>query len=110
MYSVETDNNKTINVMKWVVGVFFLVAAVALNVVYAFAPLLYRVFGIVLLFLFAGVTLSQTTQGKTFINFIVMAKNELMKVVWPTRNETVQMTIMVIVVVIAVSFFLMDSR
>jgi len=40
-----------------------------------------------------------TTQGKQAFNFAKEAKIELQKVVWPTRQETVQITLIVMVMV-----------
>ncbi|WP_188020342.1 preprotein translocase subunit SecE [Deferribacter autotrophicus] len=38
--------------------------------------------------------------------FIQEVKEELKKVVWPTKNETIQITVVVVVMVILVSAFL----
>jgi len=47
-----------------------------------------------------------TTQGRAFYNFAIEAKVELLKVVWPTRQETVQTTIIVSVMVTLTGFAL----
>lgn len=65
-----------------------------------------RVLGVV-----AGVVLSmfilyQTSVGKSWFQYLSLAKREVRQVVWPTRPETVQMTLIVFVVVILVGIFL----
>ncbi len=47
-----------------------------------------------------------TTQGKAAWEFTKESRTELRKVVWPTRKETAQMTLVVIVMVIVVALFL----
>ncbi len=47
----------------------------------------------------------QSFQGKTFWSFVQSARVELRKVVWPSRQETVQVTIVVFVMVIVLSLF-----
>ena len=49
---------------------------------------------------------SKTPQGQEVIGFINNAVTEAKKVVWPTRRETTQMTLVVIVVVVIMAVFL----
>ncbi|MDX2164456.1 MAG: preprotein translocase subunit SecE [Gammaproteobacteria bacterium] len=49
---------------------------------------------------------SVTQKGKIAWNFVKDARVELRKVVWPTRQETIHSTIMIIVVVIITALFL----
>ena len=56
--------------------------------------------------LFSVVLLSMTKQGKQLVSFINESKRELQKVVWPTRQETIQTTMIVIVTVMLAAFFL----
>jgi preprotein translocase subunit SecE len=48
----------------------------------------------------------QTTIGKSWFQYLSHAKREVRQVVWPTRPETVQMTLIVFVVVILMGIFL----
>jgi preprotein translocase subunit SecE len=52
----------------------------------------------------------QSAQGKTLWAFIQSARVELRKVVWPTREEAVQTTIIVIVfaMIMGTFFWLLD--
>ncbi len=67
---------------------------------------LYRVLGVVFA---AGVAIaisSTTTLGQNLVGFGREARMEVRKVVWPTRQETVQTTFMVLVAVIIIGIFL----
>jgi len=48
----------------------------------------------------------QTAKGKLIYEFILEAKIELMKVVWPTRQETIQTTTIVMIMVTLTGFVL----
>jgi preprotein translocase subunit SecE len=61
--------------------------------------------GIVLVVILIALAL-QTAQGKKAWAFIKSARGELRKVVWPTRQETVQTTLVVVVMVIVTAIFL----
>jgi len=47
----------------------------------------------------------QSYQGKTLWAFVQSARIELRKVVWPNRQETMQVTIVVFVMVVALGLF-----
>jgi len=49
---------------------------------------------------------SKTPQGQEAIGFINNAVTEAKKVVWPTRRETIQMTLIVIICVVIMAIFL----
>jgi len=50
--------------------------------------------------------LSRTEKGRGWLHYLGQVKKEVQTVVWPTRQETVQMTLIVFVVVILVGIFL----
>jgi len=47
----------------------------------------------------------QSHQGKEFSAFVQSSRIELRKVVWPSRQETVQVTIVVFVMILALGLF-----
>ncbi len=67
---------------------------------------LYRVLGVVFATMVAIAISSTTRMGQGLIGFGREARMEVRKVVWPTRQETVQTTFMVIVAVIIIGIFL----
>jgi len=91
---------------KWVLVTLLLGAAVGGNVYFAAEPLLYRVVGILLLAVAAGLVAMQTAQGVAFWSLAKAARVEIRKVVWPSRQETTQTTLIVVVVVLVMALIL----
>jgi preprotein translocase subunit SecE len=48
----------------------------------------------------------QTTTGRATLAFILSSRNEVRKMVWPTREETLQTTLAVIVVVLIIGILM----
>ena len=92
--------------VKWVI-VFVLVAvAVVGNSYYSDQSLLYRVLGILAIAAVAALVALQTAKGVAFWDLVKGSRTEIRKVVWPTRQETVQTTLIVLGFVVLVAFFL----
>jgi len=99
------------NMIKWA-GVLLLVLAAALvNRVLPDLGLVLRGVIMAALGLAALVVAALTLQGKAFIDMLQQSRVELRKVVWPTRQETSQTTMIVLAVVVVMSLLLwgMDS-
>jgi preprotein translocase subunit SecE len=61
---------------------------------------------VVLAALVAGSLVSlQSFQGRTFWSFVQSSRIELRKVVWPNRQETLQVTLVVFVMIIVLGLF-----
>lgn len=61
---------------------------------------------LVLVALVAGAAVAlQSAAGKEFWQFVQSSRVELRKVVWPTRQESIQVTLLVFVVVIVLGLF-----
>ena len=71
---------------------------------------LLRTLGVILALALAAVVALTSLQGRTLWKFIQGARVELGKVVWPTREETIQTTLVVLVVALfgGVFFWLLD--
>jgi preprotein translocase subunit SecE len=83
-----------------------LCACLFLNYYYASVSLSLRVaVGIVLAF-FLTWLFSLTGRGERAFRFISTVKQELRKVIWPTRQETIQMTGLVILMIFVVGLIL----
>lgn len=68
--------------------------------------LLLRVLGLlVVVVLAAGIALT-TSSGKLLLGFMKDSRLEVRKMVWPTRAETLQTTLMVMVLVLILAIFL----
>ena len=64
------------------------------------APKLYRVVGMLVAVGVAVAIALQTDKGRQVSGFVRESQIEVRKVVWPTRQETVQTTIFVLIVVV----------
>ena len=102
---VSSDVSK-FDSLKWLVVIAVLAAGVVGNSVYANESLLYRVLALVALAVIAGYVALKTAKGHAFFTLFKEAKNEIRKVVWPTRQETLQTTVIVVVAVLIVGLLL----
>ncbi|QKK03265.1 MAG: preprotein translocase subunit SecE [Pseudomonadota bacterium] len=72
---------------------------------------LVRVIGLLAAVGIAAAVFGQSTRGRDFYSFLRESDVERRKVVWPTRDETLQTTLIVLVItfIVALLLFLMDS-
>ncbi|MDB3972803.1 preprotein translocase subunit SecE [Gammaproteobacteria bacterium] len=68
--------------------------------------LFYRVLGLFVILGLSGYIVYQTNFGKTVYTYVLESKIELKKVVWPTKQETTQTAIGVIVIVVIIGILL----
>jgi preprotein translocase subunit SecE len=68
--------------------------------------LFYRVLGLFVVLGLAGYIVYQTSFGKTIYTYVLESKIELKKVSWPTKQETTQTAIGVIVIVVIIGILL----
>lgn len=95
-----------LNKIKWlIVAVLLGVATVGFQY-YASLHLGVRLSGLLGLVVGALGIAYTTTQGQAALEFVKNAKAEARKVVWPTRQETMQSTLAVVVMVLVASLFL----
>ena len=95
---------------KLVASVAILVGGIAAFYLLGDLPLAVR-WLIVIGALAAGIVVAlQSAQGREFWQFVQGSRVELRKVVWPTRQETLQTTLVVFVAIVAmgVFFWLLD--
>lgn len=94
------------DVIKWVIVAIIVAAGVYGNHYFAAEPVLYRAVALVVLGLVAGFVALQTSKGKAFWTLTKEARIEIRKVVWPTRQETTQTTLIVVAVVLVMALIL----
>ena len=106
MKAIAAEAGGRFDLLKWAVVLLLIAGAVWGNAHYASSPLLYRAIALTAA---AGVALfvaAQTVQGAAFIELAKAARSEIRKVGWPTRQEATQTTLVVVVVVLAMSLLL----
>jgi len=102
---VESQNT-VLDWFKWILVMLLLAAAIGGNYYYGSESLLIRTLGVVALSLVAvGIALT-TAKGRYVNRLRKEAWVEVRKVVWPTRQETTQTTLIVIGVVLLVALIL----
>ena len=69
------------------------------------AVIVLRVIGILAGFGIGAALLYQTRQGQVIWQFILGSRVEIRKVIWPTRQETMQTTITVFIFLLILGFF-----
>ncbi|WP_447588832.1 preprotein translocase subunit SecE [Aquipseudomonas campi] len=92
--------------LKWLVVVALVVVGVVGNQYYSAEPLLYRVLALLVLAVLAGFIALQTGKGRSFSVLAKEARTEIRKVVWPSRQETTQTTLIVVAVVLVMALVL----
>ncbi len=105
--NVESQNrNKGKNIALWGLVFILLAATVVGNSVFAEKSLLIRVVAVVIAFAAAAITALQTLQGKALLTFSRESIKEVRKVVWPTRQETIQTTLIIFAFTVVMGLFL----
>lgn len=94
------------DLLKWLVVVALVVVGVVGNQYYSAEPILYRVLVLLVLAGVAAFVGLQTGRGKAFFVLAKEARAEIRKVVWPTRQETTQTTLIVVAVVLVMALLL----
>lgn len=91
---------------KLIAAAMIVLLAIGAFYIYAEKSLLFRVIGILVAVAIAAVIALQTGKGRQIWGFFQEAQIEVRKVVWPTRQETAQTTLIVILMVIFIAIFL----
>jgi preprotein translocase subunit SecE len=102
----ETEVSNKFDTFKLVIAIAVLLTGIGGFYYYVDASLLYRVLGLVAMVIVAAGIAFTTTTGHAILSFGRESRAEVRKVVWPTRQETVQTTLMVVVAVIILGIFL----
>jgi preprotein translocase subunit SecE len=106
MKAHERETDSRLDWLKWAVVAAIISGAVWGNAHYKDTAVIYRAIALVFA---AGAGLavaSQTVQGGAFMELARAARSEIRKVVWPTRQEATQTTLVVVVVVMIMSLLL----
>ncbi|MFC3033710.1 preprotein translocase subunit SecE [Pseudoalteromonas fenneropenaei] len=103
--NVETPSS-SMDTVKWLVAAVLLSAAVVGNYMYADLSVLVRAVGVVVAIAAALGIAATTEKGKTFIAFAKEARIEVRKVVWPTRQEAMHTTFIVLIATVVMALIL----
>jgi len=100
-----------LDAIKWLLVVAVVAAGVVGNSHFSAESILYRALGLLVLAAIAIFIALQTAKGVAIADIVRGALVELRKVVWPTRQETNQTTLIVLAVVfvMAIILWLLDT-
>ncbi|MDP2904624.1 MAG: preprotein translocase subunit SecE [Methylovulum sp.] len=105
-------NNQTeavasvLDVVKQVFSVIFVVAGISVFYYFSEVQLLYRVIGLLFVMSLVIAMMLTTGVGRSVWVFVLDSRQEVRKVVWPTREETMRTTLLVFAMVFVVGIVL----
>jgi preprotein translocase subunit SecE len=101
----ETQGGR-LDALKLWVAILMMGAGVAAFYYLADVILVLRVLGLLAVAAVSMVVAYQTNVGRQVVGFVSGAQNEVRRMVWPSRTETLQTTMAVIFIVLLVGVFL----
>ena len=105
--SENTENSSNpLDLLKWLVSLGLLGGIVAGNYMFEDVSILYRALVAVVVVVVAGFIAASTNKGSAFLTFAKDARIEVRKVVWPTRQEATQTTMIVLAATVFVGLVL----
>ncbi len=109
--TTKTSTSSSFDLIKWIIAIAILSTGIVGFYYFEDKSLLLRV---IALLSFAGVAVfiaSKTFKGRNTIDFFRETNVEVRKVVWPSRQETIQTTaiVMFVVVLVALMIWALDS-
>lgn len=107
----ETTASNSLDWLKWLFFILLVSGGIVGFYVFEEHSLLLRVVSLLAIVGIAVFIISTTQKGRSAFGFVREAHIEVRKVVWPSRQETIQVTAIVIgmVILVAVMVWLFDS-
>ena len=94
------------DMIRWAAVAVLLLTGVGGFYYFADQALLYRVLGLVAMFAAAAAVATGSAHGQRFLGFMRESRTEVRKMVWATRAETLQTSLVVFAAVIVMALFL----
>lgn len=104
--TVETPSNNKFDWLKWLIATLLIISGLVANYYYNDQPWPLRLLAWLFLLGLVVAIVSQTFQGRRAIIFARESRLELRKVFWPTRQETMQTTLFVAIMVVVLALVL----
>ena len=104
MSESKTASNKSTPLIA--LSILIMLSGIVLFYYFSEVRLFYRVLGILTVLIISSAIIYQTDFGKTVHSYISDSKQELKKVVWPTKQETTQTALGVIAIVVIIGLVL----
>lgn len=102
----ESTSFSGLDTARLVVAILILVGGIVGFYYFADKGLVYRVLGILAASIASIALILTTAMGKSFLGFLRESRVEVRKMIWPTRQETMQSTLVVVALVFLVGLLL----
>ena len=106
MTAAAEEKQYRLDGLKWLVILLLVAGAIYANQYFSAEPILYRVIGLVSTLIVAGFISIQTAKGASVLELAYGARIEWRKVVWPTKQERNQTTLIVVAVILLMALIL----
>lgn len=103
---VQTTTGNAFDAVKWALAVALIAGGIYAYYHFDQYPVFYRVLSLIPVVVVALLIAVWTQSGNAFWDLVRQARLEVYKVVWPTRQETVQTTMIVLLVVFVIALIL----
>lgn len=103
---LKADGEARLDWLKWLVALGLLLAGLVANQYYGEISMPLRMLGWLAIMAVAGYVISKTRKGRWVVELFRDSRTELRKVVWPTREETTQTTLVVAAMVVVLALLL----
>ena len=105
--NAETEQDSgQLDILKLGLSVLAIIAGIGGFYLFSEYSLLLRVVALLLVLVIAVALVYTTSLGQSFWQFAQGSKVELRKIIWPTKKETIQTTLIVVVMVLFVGVLL----
>ena len=104
--TVENQSSSAFDTFKWLIVFALLAGLVAGNHYFEQASVLYRALAAVAVVVVAGFIAATTMKGTRFLTFARDSRTEVRKVVWPSRQEATQTTLIVLIATLVMALIL----
>ena len=110
MNSKAESTPGVLDTIKLILAAAVLVAGIVAYYYFENESILLRVAGLLVALAIGVVIAFQSMQGQNLWRFIHSSRNEIRKVIWPTRQETMQttLTVLVFTLILGVFFWILD--
>ena len=111
MSDVIEEKQFRLDWIKWLVVAALVAGAIYGNWYYSAESVLYRVLALLVVAVVSGLIAARTEKGAAIVELAIGARTEWRKVVWPTKQERNQTTLIVVVVIMlmAIALWGIDS-
>jgi preprotein translocase subunit SecE len=103
---VETSRVAKFDWIKWLSAILLFIAGIVINFHYNSQPWPLRLLAWLFLLAVILIIVLQTYRGRQALDFARESRMELRKVFWPTRQETIQTTLVVAAMVVVLALLL----